>query len=128
MLSAMKSILSKRDISVMCLRFSHGQAMAVRDRGWKLFQSYQVMICDLPGLLFMYASHILSSFGLCLGAIVSILDLGKNPLLFLCNMYLYQRIRNVGINQDKVKDVMKLHNQELNLFAKNIHKVLHQHL
>lgn len=73
----MKSILSKRDISVMCLRFSHGQAMAVRDRGWKLFQSYQVMIYDLPGLLFMYASHILSSFGLCLGAIVSILDLGK---------------------------------------------------
>lgn len=43
-------------------------------------------------------------------------------------MYLYQRIRNVGINQDKVKDVMKLHNQELNLFAKNIHKVLHQRL
>lgn len=114
----MKSILSKRDISVLCLRFSHGQAMAVRDRGWKLFQSYQVMICDLPGLLFMYASHILSSFGLCLGAIVSILDLGKKkPLLFYCNMYLYQRIRNVGINQDKVKDVMKLHNQELNLFC-----------
>lgn len=109
----MKSILSKRDISVICLRFSHGQEMAVQDRGWKLFQSYQVMICDLPGLLFMYASHILSSFSLCLGAIVSILD-----YLFLCNMYLYQRFRNIGINQDGVTAVMKLYNQELNNFSK----------
>lgn len=43
-------------------------------------------------------------------------------------MYLYQRFRNIGINQDGVTDVMKLYNQELNIFSKNILKVLHQHL
>lgn len=33
-------------------------------------------------------------------------------------MYLYQRFRNIGINQDGVTDVMKLYNQELNNFSK----------
>lgn len=43
-------------------------------------------------------------------------------------MYLYQRFRNIGIDQDGVTAVMKLYNQELNNFSKNIFKVLHQNL
>lgn len=33
-------------------------------------------------------------------------------------MYLYQRFRNIAINQDGVTAVMKLYNQELNNFSK----------